>query len=198
MSLFRLLLVGTLVPTLNLVNQARSKSINTFAGPYIAIIHKLDSCPSDGTLQLNTRVSHFNPSRPYDLPIFTGNATLKEDLRDNYWSRADLAVRSNNQWKENAFIFNFPKQGCTAIREQVPDFFRVLAKLSGASTDKGTPCVVPAGVYLLKNEMVNLTFPNFPVIPYARYRFKVTASHSRNFDTPLLCLAVDCEAIPKP
>ncbi|XP_034238092.1 uncharacterized protein LOC117643358 [Thrips palmi] len=144
------------------------------------------------------RASHFNPARPYDLQTISGNLTFKEDMRDNYWSRVDLAVRSNNQWKENAFVFNFPKLGCTAIREHAPDFFRVVAKYSGAPTDKAIPCVIPAGVYVVKNESVSWTFPNFPVIPYGRYRFRVTSRSSSTSRTPVLCLEVDCEAIPKP
>ncbi|XP_034238324.1 uncharacterized protein LOC117643504 [Thrips palmi] len=190
------ILLWTIGPLLALGN-VRSKNINNFAGPYIAFGHKFDPCPSDGTIEVLIRASHFNPARPYDLQTISGNLSSKEDMKDNYWSRVEMAVRSNNQWKDNAFIFNFPRLGCTAIREQVPDLFRIIAKHSGAPTDKAAPCVIPAGVYVLKNESVSWTFPNFPVIPYGRYRFRVT-SRSITSRTTLLCLEVDCEAIPKP
>ena len=55
-----------------------------------------------------------------------------------------MAQRSNNEWKENALVFNFPNVGCTALREHIPDLFRVAAKLSGAPMDKKMPCVIPA------------------------------------------------------
>lgn len=35
-----------------------------------------------------------------------------------------LDVRSNNQWKENAFVFSIPG-ACSASREHIPDMFRV-------------------------------------------------------------------------
>ncbi|XP_034232282.1 uncharacterized protein LOC117640127 isoform X2 [Thrips palmi] len=141
---------------------------------------------------------HFNPVRPFDNQILSGNMTFRVDVMDNHWTFVDFAVRSNNQWKENAFIMNFPKTGCSSLRENVPDFFRIIAKYSGASTDKAVPCRVPAGRYIFSNEPVNWTFPHFPVMPYGHYRIRARARPSSTSTRINFCMILDVEAIPKP
>ncbi|XP_034231875.1 uncharacterized protein LOC117639920 isoform X2 [Thrips palmi] len=182
------------------LDHVQSKAIKTFAGPYIAFGHTFDVCPSENLHVLNIRASHFNPFRPFELQVLVGNATFREDMMDNFWSQVHMAVRSNNQWKENAFVFNFPNVGCSAIRDHVPDLYRMLAKQSGASMDKTVPCRLPAGVWPFKNEPVNWSFPNFPIMPYGRYKFRVSARSNSNKDLRSLsaCLEVDCEVIPRP
>lgn len=49
--------------------------------------------------------------------------------------RVTLASRSNNQWKENAFVLNFKNKACSEWRTNMPDFCRKLFKMA----DKG-PC----------------------------------------------------------
>lgn len=61
-----------------------------------------------------------------------GNSGLAGQLK------AVLDSRSNNQWKENAFVFNLPA-ACSAIREHIPDLFRVMF---GGLSKRG-PCHVP-------------------------------------------------------
>ncbi|XP_034232191.1 uncharacterized protein LOC117640074 isoform X1 [Thrips palmi] len=171
-----------------------SKRINSFAGPYIAFAHSWESCPSDKTLELLFRPSHFSRSRPYDLQTISGNISFKGEITDNILTDADLAIWSNNQWKENAFIFRIPRSGCSVVRDDIPDFFRILTKYNGARRD---PCVVPAAHSVLKNEPVNWTFPHFPIMPYGRYRFQFRARKTRE-GPAILCVSVDCEVIPKP
>ncbi|XP_034252467.1 uncharacterized protein LOC117651944 isoform X2 [Thrips palmi] len=177
-----------------------SKSINNFAGPYIVFGHRYDACQSEGTFLLQGRISHFNPKRPYDLQSFFGNITLKEDFKDDYWASATMAVRSNNQWKENAFVFNFPRKGCSAVREQMPDLYRLIAEVSGAAVaDKAAPCVIPKGNFVIAEPRpVNATFPNIPVLKYGRYRYRATLRRTRTSPSLLACLELDCEVIPKP
>lgn len=36
-----------------------------------------------------------------------------------------LDKRNNNMWKPNAFVFHFPKGGCTVFRKIFPDTMRL-------------------------------------------------------------------------
>ncbi|XP_034251882.1 uncharacterized protein LOC117651715 [Thrips palmi] len=192
------IMIWTILAPLLTFDHVRSKRLNTFAGPFIAYAHAWDLCPSDGSIEMTLRSSHFNPLKPSERQTVSGNVSFKIDYTDQFWSHADLALRSNNQWKENAFLFQFRKMGCSGIRDQIPDFFRVLAKHSGASMDRREPCVLPAGHYILKNEPVNWTFPNFPVMPYGRYRLRIRSRTARDSPVTRFCILVDCEVIPKP
>ncbi|XP_034238659.1 uncharacterized protein LOC117643713 isoform X2 [Thrips palmi] len=173
---------------LSFVHQAGSNTINSFAGPFIAFGHTFEPCPSDGSAMASIRASHFNPVKPFDRQMLTG------------YMSANFNISDNLLWKENAFVFSFPNSGCSALRDQLPDMYRIVAKHTGASMDKKAPCVIPGGYFDLKNESVSWTFPNFPVMPYGRYMFRVTARHMKNraAAVPCFCLAVDCEVIPKP
>ncbi|XP_034244362.1 uncharacterized protein LOC117647001 isoform X2 [Thrips palmi] len=128
--------------TLWLFGKVESKRLNTFAGPFIAYGHSFSPCESDGGAVIHIRATHFNPLRPYDLQLLTGNFTIKENIGDDSWSLVDMAVRSNNEWKENAFVFNFPKMGCSGMREQFPNFYRIISKHTGAPMDRAVPCVM--------------------------------------------------------
>ncbi|XP_034231403.1 uncharacterized protein LOC117639643 [Thrips palmi] len=193
-SLLRFLAVWIVVP-LVAFQRSQGKSINSFAGPYIVYVNTFEMCPSDGTHTSHLRLSHFNPARPFSRQTLTGNVTLRKDFTDNYMIFVDLATRSNNQWKENAFIMNFPKVGCSTWREQVPEFFHFFANISGASEDKNKPCRIPAGEYIFKNEPMKWRTPNFKVMPYGRYRMRIKI---RDGPTVVGCNELDCEAIPRP
>ncbi|XP_034245818.1 uncharacterized protein LOC117647935 [Thrips palmi] len=197
-SILPSIVMWTLVPLL-ISDHVRCKNINTYAGPFIAYVHSATMCPSDRTISHFVRFSHFNPVRPFDLQKMWGNVTFNLNFTDNFWSRIDWALRANNQWKENFYIMDFPKTGCSALRDHIPDLFRTLAKLSGAPTDKRTACVIPAGFYEFINEPVSWLLPPLTVLPYGRYRVRMksrTDSDSRA--TSRLCLEVDCEFVPKP
>ncbi|XP_034232836.1 uncharacterized protein LOC117640443 [Thrips palmi] len=176
----------------------RSKRLHSYAGPFITYLHTWKACPSNKIVEANFRPGPFSRSRPYDLQTLSGNLTIRAPFTDRVWTETDLAVWANNQWKENAFKFPFPKTGCSELREQMPDFFRVVAKHTGASTDLKDPCVVPVGHSVLKDEPVNWTFPNFPTMPYGRYRYRMRSRLTRNSPIVCMCVAVDCEVIPKP
>ncbi|XP_034232281.1 uncharacterized protein LOC117640127 isoform X1 [Thrips palmi] len=191
------ILASALLPLLTL-DCVSGRNIHWYAGPYLGFVHQFEVCPSVERVVLIFRISHFNPVRPFDNQILSGNMTFRVDVMDNHWTFVDFAVRSNNQWKENAFIMNFPKTGCSSLRENVPDFFRIIAKYSGASTDKAVPCRVPAGRYIFSNEPVNWTFPHFPVMPYGHYRIRARARPSSTSTRINFCMILDVEAIPKP
>ncbi|XP_034240132.1 uncharacterized protein LOC117644630 [Thrips palmi] len=193
------LLVGVLL--LNGVDQVRSKAIHTFAGPFIAFAHTIDPCPSDGIAEVFIRPSHFNPIRPFEKQTLQGYMRSSYNVSDDLLAHVDMAIRSNNQWKDNAFVFNFPNSGCTALREHLPDMYRIVAKYTGAPLDKKKPCIIPGGYFDFKNETISWTFPHFPVMPYGRYKFRISARHMSVVKTttvPHFCVYADCEIIPKP
>ncbi|XP_052129802.1 uncharacterized protein LOC127750990 [Frankliniella occidentalis] len=99
-----------------------------------------------------------------------------------------LDVWANNRWKENAFILNFKNKACTNFKNNSPSFFEHLFKKI-----KG-PCIIRPGVYELKDAPVKWEYPNIPIMPYGRYKFKVTGGKTAE---PLLCLVVDVRTIPK-
>ncbi|XP_034247045.1 uncharacterized protein LOC117648586 [Thrips palmi] len=193
------LLVGVLL--LNGVGQVTSKAIHSFAGPYIAFVHTVFPCPSLRLAEVSVRASHFNPLKPFDKQTVQGYARSSYNVTDNFLTKVTMAVRSNNQWKENAFVFTFPNSGCTAIRDHLPDLFRVIAKHSGASMNKKDPCLIPGGSYKFKNESVSWTAPHFPVMPYGRYKFHMAAyfmNLTKAEAEPRFCVSCDCEIVPKP
>ncbi|XP_034256765.1 uncharacterized protein LOC117654300 [Thrips palmi] len=183
-----------------LLSLVQSKTINSFAGPYIVFSHRYNPCQSQGVFVVHARISHFNPKRPYDLQTATGNITLKEDFKDGYWAAGTMAIRSNNQWKENAFVFNIPRKGCSVIRENIPDLYRLFAEVTGGPVaDRTAPCVLPKGTYFVPEpRAVNVTLANIPILPYGRYWYRGTLSRTRNSPSALACVEFDCEVIPKP
>ncbi|XP_052130795.1 uncharacterized protein LOC127751367 isoform X2 [Frankliniella occidentalis] len=92
-------------------------------------------------------------------------------IDDSAWVRVNLDVRNNNQWKENAFIFDFKDKACSMISSHIPGFYHVVFDKDGKAPK--SPCIIPAGVYVVNQEPIDWTFPNFPVLPYGHYQFKI-------------------------
>ncbi|KAK3921736.1 Urease subunit beta [Frankliniella fusca] len=135
------------------------------------------------------RPSHFNPLKPAELQLLSGNMTLTVPITDSLAGNASLDRWSNNQWKENAFVGVFPNGACRHTRGNIPGVFEVFFK--PGNTDV---CRIEAGVYQVEREPVDWTFPNVPIMPYGFYRFKITyyKGNDQHF-----CGAVDCHVIPK-
>lgn len=51
-----------------------------------------------------------------------------------------LAVRSNNQWKKNAFVFNSPHGACSFGRANLPGMMEASV---GMDTTSRKPCLIP-------------------------------------------------------
>ncbi|XP_034251342.1 uncharacterized protein LOC117651412 isoform X2 [Thrips palmi] len=175
----------------------RSKNINTFAGPYITNVLRAESCPSVN-IQWSARLSHFNPQRPYDLQVLSGKFNISEDFGDNYALSVFLDKRSNNQWKENFFVYKFAKGGCSTFREHMPGLFNAVVKNSGLAVNKKTTCALPRGNFVVRNESVDWSFPSAPIMPYGRYRFRFVFQVANDTDRTHMCGLVECIAIPKP
>ncbi|XP_052127868.1 uncharacterized protein LOC113213845 isoform X2 [Frankliniella occidentalis] len=88
-----------------------SNAFNSFAGPYIVVIEDRGaySCelPNNHILWgWHWRTSHFNPNRPREKQLLTGNITgLNVTLDDSWSATVSMDSLSNNQWKENALVF---------------------------------------------------------------------------------------------
>ncbi|XP_034231402.1 uncharacterized protein LOC117639642 [Thrips palmi] len=165
-------------------------------GPYIAYGVQPICCPSENE-QFSLRLSHFNPQRPYDPQMISGYLTFKEDFGDGYMTSVAIDKRSNNQWKENFFLMKFSNMGCSAMRNQIPDLYRIFVETTGAPKSKKVPCVIRAGHYIWKNESVNWNFPNVPIVPYGHYRFRLRCA-ANDTGKVHMCVEVDGHAIPKP
>ncbi|XP_052126705.1 uncharacterized protein LOC113206000 isoform X2 [Frankliniella occidentalis] len=161
-----------------------SKPLNSLIGPFIAYAERFYLCEPDNhplPWSWHLRVTHFNPYKPRELQLVTGNVTFAniKVVADNW---------SNNQWKENAFIFYFRRNACQAVRTNIPGFYESVLK----KETKGA-CAVK-GVYEVNNTPVNWTFPNVPIMPYANYRLRIMLGKAENVHG---CVAVDCKIVPK-
>ncbi|XP_026274879.1 uncharacterized protein LOC113204090 [Frankliniella occidentalis] len=167
------------------------KAINSLFGPYIAYVERFYNCgPDDLPWQWHLRVTHFNPVKPREAQLLTGNVTIDEPVDDSFGVKVFLDVRSNNQWKENAVVFAFKSGVCQRLKENMPTFYNLFYK---KSETEGT-CVLKPGVYEANNEPCEWVFPKFPILPYGQYRYRFTVS---KLDRPIACLAAYCRIVPK-
>ncbi|XP_052129708.1 uncharacterized protein LOC113215648 [Frankliniella occidentalis] len=85
-------------------------------------------------------------------------------------TRVVVDTRSNNQWKENAFIFNFPGGSCSAASQHTKCF----ETLTGKLLRKEKPCGLNPGVNILSDTPMDWSFPYFPIMPYGTWRFRLS------------------------
>ncbi|XP_052120995.1 uncharacterized protein LOC127748965 [Frankliniella occidentalis] len=178
-----------------IVNQEGTdgKSIRSFAGPFISYADRFYQCEKEGKWSWNMRVSHFNPQKPKQLQVLSGNLTAPVPIDDSAWVRVNLDVRNNNQWKENSLVIDFKDKACSMIATHIPGFYHLMFDKDGKAPK--SPCVIPAGVYVANQEPVDWTFPKFPVLPYGHYQFKIKIGSAKDL---IACLIVECHVIPKP
>ncbi|XP_026279285.1 uncharacterized protein LOC113207109 isoform X2 [Frankliniella occidentalis] len=174
-----------------------SKRINSFAGPFTVYGTKFGVCDSPPDKpwpsQVYLRPTHFNPAKPNDGQILTGNVTMPEGLNDTRPGHARVDIWSNNQWKKNAFIFNFPG-ACTALRNNIPNFFAALFDLPSGPSSWNTPCNVKPGTYIVDHKRVFWTYPNVPVFVYGTYRITITATE---LEKVVICMFGEGTIVPR-
>ncbi|XP_052121249.1 uncharacterized protein LOC127749001 [Frankliniella occidentalis] len=61
------------------------KAINTLIGPYIAYGDRFFMCEPNLPSKWYIRASHFNPQKPKELQVLTGNATFAIPYDDGCW-----------------------------------------------------------------------------------------------------------------
>lgn len=129
-------------------------------------------------------------------------------------------------WKENAFVFKFPINACSALRKHIPEFFYRLFQQDRKDKNAcqvstvrlklpqhprtivfGTPHMIFSLFYHLifhfqklyehLNVPVPWIFPNFPVLPYGFYRFRLMSGY-KELPRPEACFLADVGLVPKP
>ncbi|XP_052128313.1 uncharacterized protein LOC113211474 isoform X2 [Frankliniella occidentalis] len=179
-----------LVTALLCQKSIHGKALNTVYGPYTAYTERFYNCERDNLPdQWHLRTTHFNPLKPREVQLLTGNLTVEEPIDDSCCGlKVILDTRSNNQWKENAFIFAYKSNVCRTIKENMPGFYNLFFKkeVNGA-------CVKP-GVYQVNNAPIEWIFPNVPIMPYGQYRFRLMVHKP---DHLIACIVVECRLVPK-
>ncbi|XP_026285472.1 uncharacterized protein LOC113211336 [Frankliniella occidentalis] len=166
-------------------------------GPYKAVTERFldfehsESQNHSRPWRWHLRTTHFNPQKPKEIQLLNGNVTaVNRTFDDSLPAAVILDIRSNNQWKENAFVFRFRKRACTALRTNIPFFYDALFKKSEM---KGV-CSHGPGVYEVNNVPVEWTFPNVPIMPYGVYRFRLMCGREEDL---IFSGAAECRLVPR-
>ncbi|XP_052125617.1 uncharacterized protein LOC127749833 [Frankliniella occidentalis] len=145
------------------------KVMKNLIGPYIVYGEHFTNCEPNLPSTWYLRASHFNPRKPKELQVLNGNWTISFMFDDNTWVKVVIDVRSNNQWKENAFVLNFKNNGCRALKENAPELYNQVFKQAEVS---GAHCSLKPGTYEVNNTKAAWIFPNLPAFPYGHYRLR--------------------------
>ncbi|XP_052124715.1 uncharacterized protein LOC127749667 [Frankliniella occidentalis] len=169
--------------------------INSFAGPYIVYVERFYHCgpPYDKLpWKWNFHITRFNPKTPKEIQRLNGNITAGNGTYDNAgWAKLNLDIMSNNQWKENNFIFEFKKRGCQNMKDHVPFVYE--AFFNKGKESKNAECKIEPGFYDIKNAAMTWVFPKFPVMPYGHYRARFIAGNK----IPFGCWVAESRVIPR-
>ncbi|XP_052124758.1 uncharacterized protein LOC127749672 [Frankliniella occidentalis] len=167
-------------------------TIYSAIGPYRAFTERFYECnPHPRPWRWHFRTTRFNPYKPKEIQLLTGNITLgNKSFDDSLPITVILDTRSNNQWKENAFIFTFKSRACTTIKTNIPVLYEQLFK----KREINGVCSHQPGVYEVNNAPVEWIFPNFPMMPYGFYKFKIKFGTAENL---IMCGVVECRIIPR-
>ncbi|XP_052126295.1 uncharacterized protein LOC127749994 [Frankliniella occidentalis] len=187
-----------LVPLVLMCQQGiHGKAIHSVAGPFVTYGERFYSCEPDNRLDLpwkwHLRGTHFNPHKPKEPQLLTGNVTgVNETIDDGCWAKVIVDIRSNNQWKANNFVCSFKRNACQALRSNIPKFFEGMFKKR--ADDKGA-CILKPRVYAVNSTPIDWTFPNIPIFPYGQYRFRLTFGRGENL---YACWVAETKVVPKP
>ncbi|KAK3926236.1 GTPase Obg [Frankliniella fusca] len=118
-------------------------------------------------------------------------ATILNRLCTSLQGRLVLDSRSNNQWKENAFVFNFPNGACTGLFQNAGFIKQMLGHQY-----REKPCAVLPGAITRTDYPLKVAYPNIPVLPYGEFRGRAMANYIGIRD-PAACFAVDFVVNPK-
>ncbi|XP_052132008.1 uncharacterized protein LOC113209330 [Frankliniella occidentalis] len=141
---------------------------------------------------VNLRASHFNPYKPKELQLLTGNVTgVNVTVDDGFWIKLMLALRSNNQWKDNYLVFTLNDKACTNFKVHMPGLYKILF---GPNLNLKEECLLKPGTYNVNNTPIDWTFPKFPVMPYGRFKVKLTMGKAEQLAT---CLFIELRHMPK-
>ncbi|KAK3915847.1 Glycerol metabolism operon regulatory protein [Frankliniella fusca] len=180
----RLLRVATVVYVLRHdARAAPSKWIPSYAGPFVLYMDRMYSCPppdnKENMFDVHIRPSHFrSPSLVQTtLQTLDGNFTWKTTVDDSWVGVLKSDLWNNNQWKENSILYRIPRGFCSTIRTNFPGLYETFY---GVSALTKTPCRFPKKTYILDNKPINWTMPNFPVLPYGRFKTTCLTFSAKN------------------
>ncbi|KAE8737286.1 hypothetical protein FOCC_FOCC017251 [Frankliniella occidentalis] len=144
-------------------------------------------------MKIYVRPSHFrNPAQVQtELQRMTGNITFHLPGNDSFWIYLKLDVRNNNQWKENAFVFNIPGGGCTAMRTYAPEAYQTVFK---RDPNLRETCTFPKGIHQINDMPLNFSFPKMAVMQYGHWRVQFTGGIRRR---TTLCMMAEAKTLPK-
>ncbi|XP_034232897.1 uncharacterized protein LOC117640487 [Thrips palmi] len=177
---------------------AGKKWLHSTAGPYRCIYKRMYNCPIgedgfEGATMYHIRPPRYNPFRPTDPQLLYGNITRTMPFNDTYWLKMSAAIWSNNQWKDNAIVYNYPEDACTLERKNDVNVYRLM--YGKELSDKG-PCFAQAGTLILDGEPINGTGSGslFPQLPYGLYRARRTLGLKGSIH-PIECLYTEQEVV---
>ncbi|KAF6209180.1 hypothetical protein GE061_014925 [Apolygus lucorum] len=156
-------------------------------GPYNIDIRTAENCgPKSGEgLVFDPHIKKINRS------TFILDAAIQTsvDYDDSMTLLVDMALFTNNGWKENYYKQSFPK-ACTVTKFWGGELFKELMKRIGVKAR----CPIPKGNYTVKGWMLKLEVPSIPVWYYNKYRWRGTVSKDGH---TVGCLGAIVDVVPK-
>ncbi|KAE8744714.1 hypothetical protein FOCC_FOCC008622 [Frankliniella occidentalis] len=146
---------------------------------------RMYSCPTpsdkENMFEVHIRPSHFRtPSLVQTtLQTISGNCTWKAVVDDTWAGNLKSDVWANNQWKENSIIYPIRKAYCSTVRNNFPGLYETFYQKTN----------------IMDNAPINWTLPNFPLLPYGRFRTTSTAWSSKK--TREACFVFEVVIVPK-
>ncbi|XP_052129193.1 uncharacterized protein LOC127750765 [Frankliniella occidentalis] len=168
--------------------------MNSNIGPYIPVFLKFRECAIgengyDGSSRYVITFTRFNPYKRNELQKSSTNYTFSQPLNDSYWQRLVFDLWSNNEWKPNALILNYPSKSCSMMKRNRGKYFANVFK-----EDVSGGCVVPNGSYHILNHDPRML--SFPQLPYGRYRVLLTNGLPWRKGC-MLCAYLETDIIPE-
>ncbi|XP_026284249.1 uncharacterized protein LOC113210453 [Frankliniella occidentalis] len=166
----------------------QGKAITPFAGPWFAWTEKFSVCEGQYPWSWNIKTTPYNPQK-HELQLISGNVTGDKTIDDNFWLKVVMDLRSKNQWSNKGLTFEFKNKACTAVVSNIPGFYSLFFG------KEKKPCSIDPGVYRVDQEPIDWNFPNFPIVPYGHYKFRIMSGIGNDM---AVCLINEVHLIPKP
>ncbi|XP_014242039.1 uncharacterized protein LOC106662454 [Cimex lectularius] len=159
------------------------------AGPYDVIVRYLESCLTNpGPETIQTDLKHRKINRA--LLGLDGPMHIGIPFDDNLTATVRLDQFTNGGWKENYFTQDF-KKACTNLKKFANNFLKNILK--AINSDRKS-CPIPIGNYTVKNFILSIEMPDFPIFFYNKYRYYCTLKMKGN---TVACFVSEIDIVPK-
>ncbi|XP_052128246.1 uncharacterized protein LOC127750490 isoform X2 [Frankliniella occidentalis] len=108
---------------------------------------------------------------------------------NSYIQRTVYDIWSNNEWKPNALVLNYPSKACSMMKLNRGEAFAKVFK-----QDASGGCLIPRGTYYVANQDPRMAL--FPKMPYGKYRCLFTNGLPWRKGC-MACAYVEMDLIPK-